>query len=387
LKISFTYYRREVKMEKTGLREWCIFIDSSNEKEKKMRKHISSKAVLALILAFACMASTGCSEKGQEADKGVSSRTSGAEPTLAAPDENESKTPAEKIIPAAKVEYQLNFAKGKSRYMDMTATTNYAEIFRGRQRNMKQSQTLGIIIDITEVNPDGSAWLNYSFDRVVVEVQDITGRIKYDSSIDAEKPQDPQLQIFAALSGQGLAVKMTPRGLVVEIKGLDEFFHTIFAKIDLSPEDKQQIKETFGGQIIKQMTEGALAILPDQPVTIGETWTQKAILTQSYPMAIENTYTLKDRKNGVAIINIAADIKTEEKATRQMLGAKVEYAFTGQKRGTIELDEKTGWIKSKTVTTNISEQAIVPGVSDPNSAVAGRHHIELTESITVREKN
>jgi hypothetical protein len=110
------------------------------------------------------------------------------------------------------------------------------------------------------------------------------------------------------------------------------------------------IKQFINEEGIKEQTEGSMAIYPEKPVGIGDSWRKTVALTQGVAMTVENEWILKDRKNGVSFIEVKSNIKSNPNAEPMGMGsAKIRYELSGKQQGLIEIEESTGrLIRSKT---------------------------------------
>jgi hypothetical protein len=110
------------------------------------------------------------------------------------------------------------------------------------------------------------------------------------------------------------------------------------------------LKQFLNEEGIKELTESSMAIYPDKPVGIGDSWRKTVALTQGAAMTVENEFILKDRKNGVSFIEVRSNIKSNPKAEPIVMGStKVSYELSGKQQGLIEIEESTGrLIRSKT---------------------------------------
>jgi len=85
-------------------------------------------------------------------------------------------------------------------------------------------------------------------------------------------------------------------------------------------------------------------------------------------MILESKWTLKERKNGVAVIEVASTIKPNPQAKPTEMGQGITSSseFTGNQQGLIEMQESTGLIIRSKINQQMSGQNKItrPGVSD-----------------------
>jgi len=191
------------------------------------------------------------------------------------------------------------------------------------------------------------------------------GLVKYDSENPPEKVH-PMAAGFAALAGSSFTMKMTALGRVKELAGVSEMLKKIISDLPDGPQKKimaKQFETQFGDKAIGEMMENMMAYYPDKAVGVGGRWVQTMILSKGFPMTIENTYTLKDRKNGTAILGVASTIKPNKKAEPLKMGQMtMTYTMTGTQEGTLSMDEATGWIRAGTLKQDIAGEIKLDGI-------------------------
>ena len=96
--------------------------------------------------------------------------------------------------------------------------------------------------------------------------------------------------------------------------------------------------------------------------SIGSSWNTTTDAKGIINMTLDQTYTLKERKNGQAIIAVTGTAKTDpNEEGLEFQGMQISYDLTGPITGTIIVDEATGWAISSDVTPNLSGKMTVKG--------------------------
>ena len=110
-----------------------------------------------------------------------------------------------------------------------------------------------------------------------------------------------------------------------------------------------------GDDSTRERMEGWLNIYPASPVRVGDTWNKtRATYNPFAPIVIADTWQLKESRDGVATLERRADITPNNQAPPlEILGLRVRMGFTGKVTGTVEVDEKTGWILLSTMTSDV----------------------------------
>jgi hypothetical protein len=254
-----------------------------------------------------------------------------------------------------KVDLKLRLEKGKSYKIQTNQDMKINQTIpgqQGQQQTMTINQKTGgrNIYTVEDVQSDGTFVLKITHDAISFkqEVPTQNQIIEYDSTDTSTAVG--AMSVFNAIVGQSFTITMTPDGHIKEIKGADILLERIQEKVNELPEGQEragletQLKMQYGAETLKQNTENSFNMYPDKPVGIGDTWQRKTTLTQGFPMVIDTIYTLKERKNGIAIIDVFAMIQTNRDAGPMEMGQmKIQYNMSGSVTGLMEMQESTGW--------------------------------------------
>ncbi len=288
-----------------------------------------------------------------------------------------------------KIQYQMQFKEGENYYLRFLTEQKISQTVIGRQQYTEQTIGLGCDLDVKNVEPNGNALVSYTY-RWVKFIQTVAGsRVEYDSS-DKGTPVPPMAQGFAALLDESFSLKTTPQGRVEEVMGLQGLRENIERKIPEGPMKealKVGIRQFINEEGIKEMTQSTVAIYPENPVGIGDSWKKTVVMTQGAAMTVENEYILKDRKNGVSFIDVNSNINSNPNAGPvTMAGAKVSYDLSGKQKGRIELEESTGRIITSRINQDISGQIKVeiPGQQTQQTPIPVRINSIVTCEMTKR---
>jgi hypothetical protein len=271
---------------------------------------------------------------------------------------------------AEKIQYKLKLEKGQKYYLRMTTEQKITQTIMGKEQAVDQNVGMGANVDINDVDAGGNAWARYTYRWVKFAQKTPIGEMVYDSS-NKDTPVPPMGQGFAALLGEGYSLKITPKGRVEEVKDLDKMRSNIQKKLSGGPMQEMMIKsleQYTNEEAIKESTEASLAIYPDEPVGVGDSWSRKVVLSGSSAMILENTWTLKGRKNGVATIEVVSAIKPNPEAKPIDMGVmKMHYQVSGKQQGLIEMDESTGRMIHSKMNQELSGTATVKSTASPGA--------------------
>ena len=294
----------------------------------------------------------------------------------------------ESAAPPGKIELRLRLEPGKAYKLRMTAAQKITQTLAGMKQEMPQTTGFELRHDVKEVRDDGTAVIRVTYDSFQYKTEGPMGKVDYDSSKPpAEEALHPMAKGFAALVGESFWIDLTPLGRATRVEGADQLAARVAAKIEVPMESlratvEQQMKDQFGDQALKETMEQMMGIYPDQPVGVGDSWSKKMVVTRGMPVVINNTWTLKSRREGVAFIDVQSSVEPNPDAEPMEMGpAKVKPRLAGTQQGSIEMDEATGWVLRSTVKQQLSgaltieggpEQATVPMSVQSEIRVKGR---------------
>lgn len=271
---------------------------------------------------------------------------------------------------AEKTQYRLKLEKGQKHYMRMTTEQQITQTVMGQEQKVEQGIGMGADFDVNDVDSSGNAWVRYTYRWVKFSQKSPMGEMVYDSS-KKDSPVPPMGQGFAALLGEGFALRITPKGKVEQVKDLDKMRSNIRAKLSAGPMQEVMIKSLekyMSEEAIKESTETSLAIYPEEPVGIGDSWSKTIIMSSSAAMIMENTWTLKGRKDGVAAIEVVSVIKPNPEAKPIDIGTmKMSYQLSGKQQGLIEMQESTGRMIHTKLNQEMSGQVTVKNTATPDA--------------------
>lgn len=261
---------------------------------------------------------------------------------------------------ATKVQYALKLAEGRSYYVRVVFDEDIVGQAGKRKLSAQRSTGLGYTFDVNSVDEQANALVDCTVSWVRYK-QKVTGGtpanqdVDYDSSDENKQtiprikgPGDPlgdiafwYARFVRALLHEKFTLKITPRGRVQEMRGLKEIRNNIAEKLgrkDLALQDVNDFKEYFVRQL-PFLTP--LEIYPERAVAIGESWTRTEELAHQQN---EHTWTLKNRQDGAATIEVDTIITFEKPPTQVP-----EFPYSARSHGRIVIDEATGRIlRSKT---------------------------------------
>lgn len=269
-----------------------------------------------------------------------------------------------------KLDLRLRLEAGKSYGVRMIADQTITQTLAGQTQTMTQSVGMAYTYDVQSVEPDGTMRIKVTYDWVLYKQDGPMGTFSYDS---ANPPATvPQAALgYAALVGRGFTVQIKPNGEIADIQGVDELLAGMLDALGVPPgserdELEASLRSQFGSESLKDSFEKAALFYPDKPVAVGDSWSKKISVETGMPMVLDTTWTLKARKNGVATVETRSDVQTNPEAEPlEVAGMTITYQLSGEQSGTMELDEKTGWLMSATLKQDLAGQISAMGMTWP----------------------
>ena len=291
-----------------------------------------------------------------------------------------------------KVELRLRLKKGDSYTMLLTADQKMKMKMQGQEMGIDQAFHFTSTYDVEEVAADGTAAVRVTYDAVMVRQKAGMLDIEYNSEApSAEVP--PMAQAFAALVGQSFNMDITRTGTVKEVRGADALLERMLGAMNLPEGPMRQsmensLAEQFSSEGLKEAIEKLMGFYPEEPVGVGDSWSTEDVLTKGFPIVLKQSYTVKDRKDGMCVIGFESTMMPNRDAEPLKMGMmSITYALSGEEKGTMEVDESSGWIRTSKATFEMSGEMKSKGPGVPPEGMAIPMSVEgVTTTRTVDKK-
>ena len=208
---------------------------------------------------------------------------------------------------------------------------------------------------------------------------------EYDSR-DTAADVPPTAQGFAGLVGQSFMMTMTPKGGVTEISGMDEMIDNMIDQMEVPGLPKEQLRTQLKTQLGNESMKGNMAQMvaayPEEPVKVGDTWTNQSQVRTTMTMVNETTYTLNKVEDGKAFIGVEGTIVTDpEGDPMEMMGMSMSFALEGTQKGTLVLDIASGMTLESNINQLISGDVSMSGGQLGDQGMEFPMSIESTNTI------
>lgn len=264
----------------------------------------------------------------------------------------------------SKIQYKLRLEKGQKYYAKMVAEQKIVQTVMNQPQNIEQTIGLGWDLDVVDVDRSGNAEIRYTYRWAKLRLQGSMQQVLYDSSVKGGSVPEPA-QGFAALVGESFSLRMSPEGRVLMVIGAARMRANVRKKLpagftgDLYMGSLTQYIDDRG---IKEATEASMAVLPDKPVGVGDSWSKRVVLSESTALIVQSKWTLKQRQAGTATIDLVSTVEPNPQAPPRDVGAaKISSQFSGKQQGLIQLDESTGLIVHNRLEQELSGETKVLG--------------------------
>ena len=193
---------------------------------------------------------------------------------------------------------------------------------------------------------------------------------------------DPMSKVLAGLSDKKFSAKITRKGIVQEVMGLEEMVKKATEGMPGGPAASEQISGSFGDDGLAKNLETTTDIFPDGEVKEGDSWTKTQYTSTGLPLISTTTYTLKTMVDGVATIEVSAVLETDpENAQTSMQGLDATQFYEGTRTGTLTMDVTSGWVTAGNLKDDIvGSITIAPGAQVPDGMTIP---LEMINDITI----
>lgn len=242
-----------------------------------------------------------------------------------------------------RISLRLHLEPGESYRLRMLVDQDITQTVMGQAQDMKQAIGMGFCATVREVGADSVCSLTYKYEKMLYRQEGPLGVIEYDSDNPPEVVH-PIAQGFAALIGKGFTARIKPTGEIIEVGGLDALVDAILKEVPMLPGMVEQFREQFGEESMKQMIQQACVIFPEQPLAIGDDWSNSIVISRGFPIIVDNDWTLAAVDGDVLRLGVASEISPNpDGKPLQMGGVTLGYALSGEQVGMLTVDRKTGW--------------------------------------------
>lgn len=232
----------------------------------------------------------------------------------------------------------------------------------GMTQDSKEDQEWVYRFEVKDVTADGVATLDMSVLSVKISAEQETGGHVSKATFDTtqppenqyvEEPVNPnrrgpgrfegQMKPLGAMVGEHLTVVIDSAGAVQKVEGMAKVVDKMLAKMNSpNPMVMRNLRMSMGDEAMRGNLERYFKVLPDRPVSTGDTWSTSYETMISGRMRVENNWTLSGMEDAAS--KLVAQVKVEvtpPKEGEEQLPVKTTLT---DGKGTVEaqFDAKTG---------------------------------------------
>jgi len=251
--------------------------------------------------------------------------------------------------------FRLALSPPFERQVRLSMEQTVTQSLPNNNHTVDQRTVLGQTFKVSEVDPEGAMTLWVRYDSVYHKVTTENPTSTLTMEFDSENPPDPLPPMavgYAALVNKTFEVKVSSRGTVLQVTGVQEMLSSILDQLKVTdPEARQealaQLKSRFGAQAIQETMQSLFPVYPEEPVAIGDSWSNTMAMSQSIPIQVANTWTLRQLGEDLAVVDLSSKVTQAEGAsdTAEKEGTP-DYRLSGTQSGTLRVDLETGWVVS-----------------------------------------
>jgi hypothetical protein len=280
----------------------------------------------------------------------------------------------------------MNVKEGDKYIVYVSTNANTSMKVAGQAVNSKQEMDMSYDVDITDVDKNSNITMDYKYDSIKTDTEAMGQTLSYDSK-NTNDSSSEQGKIYGGLIGKSFSVKVSNKGKILEIKGVDDILSSVVDKITTDDSQKQKIKDTlsksFGDDAIKSALQQSMNYYPDKKVNIGDTWENKYNLNIMCPMSIDSKYKLLNADNNQYAVGVNSNLSADTKGQSvDIMGVKAKLKLNGNMTGNINVNKDNGFL------SNGTETETVKGTMDmlPNNLIPTEISLPMTVTETITYK-
>ena len=271
-------------------------------------------------------------------------------------------------ITAQQYDLKLNLKKGQHYTQSLTMNLSMAESISDQEVNISTSIQFEIKESVKSITKNGDFVLESEYSHIIVKVDAMGQKMSYDSNVkdtSGNEAMKTYTDAFGKILDKKFTVTLSPKGKVIEIKGLKEILASM-QKGNIDAAARRLLEGTLDESKMTSNFESAYHIFPDNPVNIGDKWSQKSAFETIFPMDITTTYTLKEVKDGIAQIAATADLSVKSDSI-EANGTQMKINLTGSCIGMFTMNINTGISTTSTLSMPMKGTMEIMGMEVPVS--------------------
>ncbi len=253
-------------------------------------------------------------------------------------------------VSAQEIMLKWGFQEGSQVVMRMT--NRMEMLMPGGFSSQVMDQTVRMRQTVRSVDLSGDATLMVTTEHMRMEGIGPAGNQLYDSDT-GDIPSDPAILGAAAMVGQSYSMVVQPDGTVKSVQGIEELVEAM--RTSFPPEVAPMLDEMFNADILIEIAQQGMQILPTDPISPGDSW--QTSFTMPNPLLGEVTNNLTfvldrvEERDGktVALLSSTGEIVAD--APDGLEGLPMEMDVDAEMTGSLIFELDRGLVLSS-ITTN-----------------------------------
>lgn len=222
------------------------------------------------------------------------------------------------------------------------AVKNYVN-FNNTIQNINDTYSTGFSLTPKSVTPSGGLMVAGKIVYLDFKQEGKLGLLEFNSTADSTnltlftKP-------FAKILNKEFLFEIKKDGSVLSLTGLNKIIENALSgyekyKDEIRNPIRDILFDNFSDEPTYELFKRMFAFYPGKDVDIYESWQKSFTIKNQLPLIVNANYTLLERNNGVAIIEIKSDVNTDTSKVKNPA-----YKLIGTQEGKFQVDEISGWI-------------------------------------------
>jgi len=283
-------------------------------------------------------------------------------------------------VSAQEIMLKWGFQEGSQVVMQMTNRMEMS--MPGGFSTQVMDQTVRMRQTVQSVDLSGDATLMVTTEHMRMEGIGPAGNQIYDSDI-GDIPTDPAILGAAAMVGQSYSMVVQPDGTVKSVQGIEELVEAM--RTSFPPEVAPMLDEMFSADILIEIAQQGMQILPTDPISPGDSW--QTSFTMPNPLLGEVTNNLTfvldqvEERDGKTIALLSSTGEIVADAPDGLEGLPMEMDVDAEMTGSLIFELDRGLVLSSITTNEMTMTMSGPDGASMTMPMTTVTSLELVEYI------
>ena len=283
-------------------------------------------------------------------------------------------------VSAQEIMLKWGFQEGSQVVMQMTNRMEMS--MPGGFSTQVMDQTVRMRQTVQSVDLSGDATLMVTTEHMRMEGIGPAGNQLYDSDT-GDIPSDPAILGAAAMVGQSYSMVVGPDGTVKSVQGIEELVEAM--RTSFPPEVAPMLDEMFSADILIEIAQQGMQILPTDPISPGDSW--QTSFTMPNPLLGEVTNNLTfvldqvEERDGKTIALLSSTGEIVADAPDGLEGLPMEMDVDAEMTGSLIFELDRGLVLSSITTNEMTMTMSGPDGASMTMPMTTVTSLELVEYI------